>query len=250
MECQYTLMGYGITQNSLPIDADGKLKKERPLEYIEKRRRIETQRAQDDEERRATFMEEVMSAAGNTSNNDIDPDSNVYEAPEPNDILLGRGRPYQEYSGNLMLADLIDKERPRYQGSNRSGKTKISREVLRIIKEELHGKFLKKDETTGLWIEQSDEVAREKISHSFRTWTAKMKKERDDHLKGKNTTNTTTEGGNNNPYSSDEDQGSRVSGGSSGGRRVSLTETYYGSGENQNEFDYESSKRIKMDTTH
>jgi hypothetical protein len=89
--------------------------------------------------------------------------------PAENDVLLGRGRPFQEWHGNLNLAKIIDIHREEYGGENayRAKKTAISKDVLQIVKS-CHGRFLQQDKATGEWEEVSDAVAREKVSSGFR----------------------------------------------------------------------------------
>lgn len=53
--------------------------------------------------------------------------------PNPEDILLGRGRPYQSHPGNKYMLQLIDSYRDKYQSSERREKHFIITEVLDII---------------------------------------------------------------------------------------------------------------------
>mmetsp|Transcript_9341 Transcript_9341/g.23245 ORF Transcript_9341/g.23245 Transcript_9341/m.23245 type:complete len:592 (+) Transcript_9341:191-1966(+) len=92
--------------------------------------------------------------------------------PRPNDVLLGRGRPFQLYSGNLALTTKIDENKPRYATAKKMYKKTITIEIV----ESIHnggGRFLKKvsnDESCNMdWEEVDFETARLKVSHSFRT---------------------------------------------------------------------------------
>jgi hypothetical protein len=119
-------------------------------------------------------------------------DTTLIEAPGPNDILLGRGRPYQEYEGNQILATFIDQYREEYQESDRFGKTCISKMVLQMVKKQKGARFLQRAlGDSHLWIEVSDAVAREKISHSFRT------KNKRSSTSDSTTTNSSNNGSNN-----------------------------------------------------
>jgi hypothetical protein len=90
--------------------------------------------------------------------------------PGKYDVFLGRGRPYQEYEGNLRLADVIDENRSRYQAGGRGQKSIISEELVKKT-QEVGGRFLKKTEDGRSWVEVSNEVARDKVGHGFRTKT-------------------------------------------------------------------------------
>lgn len=147
-ECSYALASYGIQKNSLPVNYDGSIQNDWLLSYLQER---------EQKERTAKAL------AGN-----------AIISPRCSDVLLGRGRPYQEFPGNAKLAEIIDDHREAYQQPQRKlRKTAISNEVLKIIKLS-NGRFLKKHESDeGIWVEVSDEIARDKISHSFRTKSKK-----------------------------------------------------------------------------
>lgn len=92
--------------------------------------------------------------------------------PGPNDVLLGRGRPFQLYPGNLALTAKIDANRPRYAAAKKMHKKAIT---VGIVEDTLKSGccFLKKvnksDEGRCDWEEVDFETARLKVSHSFRT---------------------------------------------------------------------------------
>lgn len=92
--------------------------------------------------------------------------------PRANDVLLGRGRPFQLYSGNLALTTKIDENRARYATAKKMHKKTITIEIVEIIHKS-GGRFLKKvnnDESCNRdWEEVDFETARLKVSHSFRT---------------------------------------------------------------------------------
>lgn len=92
--------------------------------------------------------------------------------PRPNDVLLGRGRPFQLYSGNLALGAKIDQNRSRYTKAKKMDKKIITSEIVQSI-HKCGGRFLKKaNNETGNdvdWEEVGFETARLKVSHSFRT---------------------------------------------------------------------------------
>ncbi|CAJ1949909.1 unnamed protein product [Cylindrotheca closterium] len=81
------------------------------------------------------------------------------------DILLGRGRRCQEHVGNMRLRNLVEDCKPEYDQASRKEKTLISQEIVDNVKKNSHH-FLK-DEDEG-WVEVDDQVARLKVSHTFR----------------------------------------------------------------------------------
>jgi hypothetical protein len=81
------------------------------------------------------------------------------------DILLGRGRRCQEHVGNMRLRILVEDCKPVYDNASRKEKTLLSQEIVESVKKNSHH-FLK-DEDIG-WMEVDDNVARLKVSHTFR----------------------------------------------------------------------------------
>ena len=155
VECQYKLLSFGIPSNSLPVDSDGKMRSEELLRYIEKRK--EKDADIDMVERHQNNMKPLT--------------------PAENDVLLGRGRPFQEWHGNLQLANIIDVHREKYGNADRAKKTAISKDVLSIVKS-CNGRFLQQDKATGEWEQLSDAVAREKVSSGFRRKELKEEEKR------------------------------------------------------------------------
>jgi len=83
------------------------------------------------------------------------------------DILLGRGRGAQNHKGNIHYRQVVETFRSRYEEIPQKGaKTQLIREVVAVIYDN-GGRFLKQD-GFGRWIPVDPEVARDKVSHSFR----------------------------------------------------------------------------------
>ena len=83
------------------------------------------------------------------------------------DILLGRGRGAQNHKGNIHYRQVVEIFRSRYEQIPQKGaKTQLIREVVAVIYDN-GGRFLKQD-GLGRWIPVDPEVARDKVSHSFR----------------------------------------------------------------------------------
>lgn len=83
------------------------------------------------------------------------------------DILLGRGRGAQNHKGNIHYRNVVETFRARYEQIPQKGaKTQLIREVVAVIYDN-GGRFLKQDRFNR-WIPVDPEVARDKVSHSFR----------------------------------------------------------------------------------
>lgn len=102
-----------------------------------------------------------------TSKSDIPFSIEPIVAPGELDILLGRGRGAQNHKGNINYRDCVETFRARYEQIPQKGaKTQLIREVVAVIYDN-GGRFLKRD-GFGRWIPVDREVARDKVSHSFR----------------------------------------------------------------------------------
>ena len=94
--------------------------------------------------------------------------------PKPNDVLIGRGVPYQHFKGNIQWNDLIYANLSRYSQSKQFEKTCISMEMVQTVQQKYNGRFLIRDPKANDnnirgWTILSDSVAREKAASAFRT---------------------------------------------------------------------------------
>jgi hypothetical protein len=137
-ECLYSLMTYGIPSNLIPVTDNGEIKRKHHLLWIKYRVALEQHEANGAKE--------------------------LIEIPTNNDVLLGKGKPIQEHIGNMRLHLLVEDHFPRYEHTNKKGKTEIAKEVIQLIKSS-SGRFLKIEK--GVWVQVPDEIAREKVSHRF-----------------------------------------------------------------------------------
>ena len=140
-------MTFGIPHDILPLDEDGKLKDGLMEAFVEERRAIDAAR---------------KSAIGDR-----------IDYPNPEDVLMGRGRPYQEYPGNAFLSTIFNARREEYHQAGRFEKTVMSYDITKVIHDR-GGRFIQRDETTGGWFVVAENVAREKISGGFRTRTRRQ----------------------------------------------------------------------------
>jgi hypothetical protein len=145
LEFQYALKSFGIPVDILPMDSDGK-----SLDTTEFKKFLEQQKEAESRQR------------------DLDLTLARINFPLARDVLLGRGRPFQDFPGNLRLASIIDLHRERFQLGIYGEKLVICTEVVHIVKVS-GGRFLKRNESKDGWEEVGDIIANEKVSHSFRT---------------------------------------------------------------------------------
>lgn len=131
-----------------PFDSDGNLKPNGDVEYLTRRRAIEDMWRQE-LSRDTIFLTEK-------------------------DVLLGRGKPIQDFPGNIRLASIIDDYIQRYREARKQGggKSRLCDEVVRTVKGQ-GGRFLAKGEGQAEWNEVDDLQARERVSHSFRSYKSR-----------------------------------------------------------------------------
>jgi hypothetical protein len=89
----------------------------------------------------------------------------------PFDVLLGRGRRFQQHEGNQRFQSIIDENKYLYNSfQSRYEKTSTTRDIVNLIKtssEEI-GRFLKFDSAIREWVKVDDEVARVKVGQALR----------------------------------------------------------------------------------
>jgi hypothetical protein len=164
-------MTFGIPMGAIPMRSDGSLIDEINQQYLQKRRVIEAGRKQ---LRLEPPPPPLLSSSSSSSSQANQQHSKLFiESPGPNDILLGRGRPFQEFSGNQILMELVDAQRSYYQSvDDRFEKTCLTMGIVKKAKDG-GGRFLQR--TTEGWEEVDDAIARGKVSHTFRTKTSHKK---------------------------------------------------------------------------
>ena len=143
----YALMTFGIRRECIPIDEDGNVSTDewhRRLDDFERQERKE-----EDERVRNNLQDGIISS------------------PLISDVLLGRGKPYHEFPGNLEFMRLVESYRDSYVSADRLEKTALSNHVLDYLKKS-GTRFLKRSGDDLSWVEVDDKAAREKISHAFR----------------------------------------------------------------------------------
>ena len=148
IEMRYSLLTFGIHCEGLLPTVGGEDEKPAILkEFYE--RRLEIERCHEEQRLKDEARTEII----------------IF--PENVDVLLGRGRPYQDFIGNRRFAELIDSQIKRFQScESQFEKTCVILDVVKQVKNN-KGRFLKRN-SMG-WEVISDEVARKKAGTTFRT---------------------------------------------------------------------------------
>lgn len=172
MECTYSLLTFGIPVDEFPFTSQMNLNRKKFEEWIDMRMQIELERR------------------GNQK-------SVLALQPTHLDVLFGRGRPMIKHPGNISLGILVESMMEQHVQSGKAEKTALSDEIVQRVKER-GGRFLRKQHRAGssddgkkgtaaaaggnkkenagvgaasnsfYWVEANDDMAREKVSHTFR----------------------------------------------------------------------------------
>ena len=141
MECHYALESFGIPSSHLSIDQEGTMREDIVELHLEKLRVHEAK---------------------------IKDDGITNVVATNSDVLLGRGKPFQDHPGNIGLAKIIEEWQPEFHDAEKFQKTVITWQIVKTIHEEVGGRFLEKDQDTGKWRVCTNEAARAKVAYGFR----------------------------------------------------------------------------------
>jgi hypothetical protein len=93
-----------------------------------------------------------------------------------NDVICGRGGLGNRHPGNVCYREIIKKYQVQYLKAQKREKKTIALDIVDIIhKLNPPGKFLQKDNSTGLYLEIDDKRASEKVSQSLREGAPKIR---------------------------------------------------------------------------
>jgi hypothetical protein len=148
-EIMYSLLGYGIPVDVLPLSESGVMKKTNLNRWIAK----------------YIARDEQMARTGAFSGVDL---------PTRNDVLTGKGKPIQHHPGNVHLRILVETYMEEYKATKLSSKM-VADKVFAMIKAR-PGRFLQKD-SDGWWRESSDADALDKVNKTFLTARTKQNNE-------------------------------------------------------------------------
>lgn len=151
LEIQYGLLSYGIQIPPQLLERDETFKHAMIESYLTKQRELDAQRL--DNENAPTRRDENGST--------------LILAPSPMDVLLGKGRAFQEFSGNLHMNRLVDHSLEAYKSAaSKAHKTAIAIEIVRDIHNS-GGRFLER-RADGWKVVTDEVVQRNKITQAFR----------------------------------------------------------------------------------
>lgn len=177
-ECQCKLMSFGIPMTVFPVSLNGKLKTASHFKWIERRKQKEL------------YMKQHSLPIG------------AVDIPSTNDVMLGRGRPFNIHPGNRFLHEIVESQFEEYDCAERSKKTRLAKSIVATISKD-SGRFLKQHDESGMWVEVSETEARQKVNHSFR-------RKREFDLKAEATKAEATKGENRDGQSKAEGGGKRM----------------------------------------
>ena len=140
-------MTFGIPVDGLPISSDGELKTGGHLKWIARQRQKEA----------TTERGEVFDKIG---------------LPGRYDVIVGRGKPFQTYSGNLVFLQLIEDRQEEYQMAGRGAKALIVKNVIETVQKT--GRFVSR-ESDGWWVVVDEDTATKKVAGAFRTMRCRRK---------------------------------------------------------------------------
>ena len=100
------------------------------------------------------------------------------KTPHDNDVLCGRGGGTNHHPGNKQYRKLVEDRKRDYVNSSKRGKPLLSRSIVEAVREQdPPGRFLTKDDKTGLWYDIGDQKAREKTAQALREGAPDIRKE-------------------------------------------------------------------------
>ena len=224
MECQYSMMSYGISPEMLPVNFEGEMNYEFNELQIRRMKRSAAEAASSSagagavtngarttsSARANTITEQVLnhdnanhisdggtSTARTNGNSAVD----VIEVATEKDVLLGRGIPMQRHPGNVRLRKLIEDRQDEFWRATKFEKTVIAYDIMKSVQNEWGGRFLERQQPSqsttsaaaaggglGTWKVCSDHVARNKVSYGFRS----LRKKKARRLGNTTSTSTST----------------------------------------------------------
>eukprot|EP00980_Cylindrotheca_fusiformis_P013808 scaffold3572_cov113-Cylindrotheca_fusiformis.AAC.4 len=148
MECQQSLMTFGIPKETLPIDFEGQVDLSNHRCFLRTLQSDEARPTQDE--------------SGGPSQDE----SGTFLIPGSLDIVMGRGQHAKNMPGHVHFTRILDKHREQYESVGKFQKAAVADLVLKKLQAE-GCRFLKPRKEGG-WEHASDDVSREKINHAFR----------------------------------------------------------------------------------
>lgn len=108
---------------------------------------------------------ETPASADATTNDQQDNDL----VPNEMDIVCGRDKRAQHHAGNKRFRKVIQSYRDRYRAATRrTEKTAVTVEIIQLMRRQ-GARFLKFDESHGIWMNVSEADIHEKVAHALRS---------------------------------------------------------------------------------
>ncbi|CAJ1962883.1 unnamed protein product [Cylindrotheca closterium] len=139
LECLEELRGYGIDPSCIPVNNKGEI-----TDRIKDHKRIEQQRRQE----RLKY-----------------PAPSTIAVPFCEDVLLGKGTPFQIHRGNKKLQQFVADRFKKYERAQKGAKKAVAHEIVEAVRSN-GGLFLKQD--GNRWVPVTDDVALLKVGALFR----------------------------------------------------------------------------------
>mmetsp|Transcript_5721 Transcript_5721/g.8821 ORF Transcript_5721/g.8821 Transcript_5721/m.8821 type:complete len:724 (+) Transcript_5721:272-2443(+) len=103
------------------------------------------------------------------------------KVPHENDVLYGRGGGTNHHPGNKRYRKIVEGRKLDYVNSKRLDKPLVALEIIREWRgQDPPGRFLKLDESTGMWQDVGDKKAREKTSQALREKAPMIRKQQEE----------------------------------------------------------------------
>lgn len=148
IEVQYALMTYGIRYPFF----DSKERMEYHQRYIQRKLQLEH-----------AFTHNLQEEETKTG---------IIQYPNMNDVLIGRGHPYQNFHGNGLLTEIANseyyQERIRQVGDDRFAKSCVYLDVMNTLYSKYGSRFLERIEGEKGWKLANKDMARRKVCNAFR----------------------------------------------------------------------------------
>ena len=161
-ECWQNLQSFGIISSVLPKSPKDN---EYQTRLLQSRRNLERKRREENNNR----IIDVNEAKGKQET--AEEFGDWVCSPTQYDVILGRGHKSNLHPGNKRLRKLVEESKEIYDKSHKTEKTEIINRLFRAIRQK--GRFLIESDVG--WVEVTDKVAKQKISHTFRDAGKKWK---------------------------------------------------------------------------
>uniref|UniRef100_A0A6U6G102 DUF6824 domain-containing protein n=2 Tax=Odontella aurita TaxID=265563 RepID=A0A6U6G102_9STRA len=99
-------------------------------------------------------------------------------APHAHDVLCGRGGGTNNHAGNEKFRELVNDKKRLYLNSSKREKPLVSKSIVEAVRAQRPpGRFLSKNDKTGMWYDIGDQKAREKTSQALREGAPVIRRE-------------------------------------------------------------------------